>query len=282
MRKDPAHHITDSELLQAADGELSNRRTAEIQEHLASCWSCRARRAEIESTIADFVQVYEHETSANLPSTEAARHQLETRLARLAASSRPSVWERVPGFLTFGRRLAYAGGALALVLLYFVAVRVGPPELHAGLVPDTRLTPGATRNVTRENICSPDGPGSPESSGDLQAISPRVARRVFEEYGIRNPEPRMYEVDYLITPALGGSTDIQNLWPQPYTEGTWNSHVKDALEDRLRVMVCAGMLDLPTAQRDISADWIAAYKKYFRTREPLEIHAGFALDPPWE
>jgi len=278
MSKDPTPHITDSELLQAADGELSNRRTSEIQAHLASCWSCRGRHAEIESTIADFVQVYEHENGANMPSIEAARHQLETRLSHLAASSRPSVWERASGILSGGWRLAYAGGALALLLLYFVAARWSTPELHAGLVPDTRLTPGATRSVTRENICSP----GPESSGEPQAVPSTVAMRVFEEYGIRNPEPRMYEVDYLITPALGGSADIQNLWPQPYTEGTWNSHVKDALEDRLRVMVCAGMLDLPTAQRDISADWIAAYRKYFRTREPLEIHAGFALDAPWE
>jgi hypothetical protein len=44
--------------------------------------------------------------------------------------------------------------------------------------------------------------------------------------------------------------------------------VKDALEERLHEMVCAGQLDLSTAQRDIAADWIAAYKKYFRTDRP--------------
>src|SRR6185295_12654772 len=132
------------------------------------------------------------------------------------------------------------------------------------------------RSVTRQDICDPG------KTDDSQAVASSVARQVFEEYGIHNPAPRRYEVDYLITPALGGSTDIQNLWPQPYAEGTWNSHVKDALEDRLRALVCEGTLDLPTAQHEISADWIAAYKKYFRTREPLEIHAGFALDPPWE
>jgi hypothetical protein len=44
--------------------------------------------------------------------------------------------------------------------------------------------------------------------------------------------------------------------------------VKDALEDRLRDMVCRGQLDLAEAQRDISTDWIAAYKKYFQTNVP--------------
>ena len=34
-------------------------------------------------------------------------------------------------------------------------------------------------------------------------------------------------------------------------------------------MVCAGKVDLSTAQNDIATDWIAAYKKYFRTDAPL-------------
>ena len=29
-------------------------------------------------------------------------------------------------------------------------------------------------------------------------------------------QPRNYEVDHLITPALGGTDDIRNLWPEPY------------------------------------------------------------------
>jgi hypothetical protein len=33
-------------------------------------------------------------------------------------------------------------------------------------------------------------------------------------------------------------------------------------------MVCAGEMDLATAQRELSQDWIAAYKKYFHTDEP--------------
>jgi hypothetical protein len=50
---------------------------------------------------------------------------------------------------------------------------------------------------------------------------------------------------------------------------TANARVKDELEDRLHEMVSNGELDLSTAQRCISTDWIVAYKKYFHTVRPL-------------
>ena len=95
-----------------------------------------------------------------------------------------------------------------------------------------------------------------------------LRRRVFEEYGIAHAEPRFYEVDYLITPALGGADDIHNLWPQSNSDTVWNAQVKDDLEDHLRALVCAGKLDLATAQREIAGNWIDAYKKYFHTDRP--------------
>jgi hypothetical protein len=57
---------------------------------------------------------------------------------------------------------------------------------------------------------------------------------------------------------------------------TWNAHVKDTLEEHLHEMVCAGKLDLSTAQRDIAMDWIAAYKKYFQTDRPLSERSDLA------
>jgi hypothetical protein len=63
----------------------------------------------------------------------------------------------------------------------------------------------------------------------------------------------------------------RNLWPHSHST-VWSARVKDALEDRLREMVCEGDLDLTEAQREIATDWISAYKKYFHTDEPLEEH----------
>jgi len=101
-----------------------------------------------------------------------------------------------------------------------------------------------------------------------------LQQEVFREYGLAGAKPEAYEVDYLITPELGGSSDIRNLWPQPYSSNVWNAHVKDALEERLHQMVCAGEIDLETAQRDIATNWILAYKKYFHTDRPLGSEAS--------
>ena len=51
-------HLSDEELLLAADGELPTGRAAQVHAHLAACWSCRARMAEIEGTIADFARAH--------------------------------------------------------------------------------------------------------------------------------------------------------------------------------------------------------------------------------
>ena len=48
---------------------------------------------------------------------------------------------------------------------------------------------------------------------------------------------------------------------ESYT-GNWNAHIKDKLENKLHDDVCAGQVDLKTAQRAIAGDWVAAYKKY--------------------
>ncbi len=76
---------------------------------------------------------------------------------------------------------------------------------------------------------------------------------------------REYELDYLITPELGGIADRRNLWPERYDSRVWNAHVKDELERLLPQLVCQGRLDLVTAQQDIAANWIVAYQKYFQT-----------------
>jgi hypothetical protein len=155
--------------------------------------------------------------------------------------------------------------------------RSGPSGLaEVRSIPDPRITPGATLPVTREDVC---GEGAVEG---VRIVPAAVARQVFRSYGIDAPQPRAYEVDYLITPALGGSDNIRNFWPQPYGNTIWNAHTKDALEDHLRGLVCAGQVGLATAQQDIARDWIAAYKKYFRTERPLPEHFAFLKDRPWE
>ena len=94
--------------------------------------------------------------------------------------------------------------------------------------------------------------------------------------GMEHVADEEYELDYLITPELGGSSDRRNLWPERYGSRVWNARVKDELERLLPQMVCEGRLDLATAQHDIASNWIAAYQKYFGTDRPLGSGAGRA------
>ena len=52
-------HLSDQQLLQCVDGELSAHEEKLVGEHLAGCWKCRARRQELEDAIAGFVRVYQ-------------------------------------------------------------------------------------------------------------------------------------------------------------------------------------------------------------------------------
>src|SRR5262249_29140839 len=49
-------HLTDEQLVAALDGELIPADLARVDEHLAACWTCRARRDELAATMTDFVQ----------------------------------------------------------------------------------------------------------------------------------------------------------------------------------------------------------------------------------
>ena len=146
--------------------------------------------------------------------------------------------------------------------------KVAPPKaaLEAGSLPDTKRTPGATLDVTKDDICTPG------YSKKVRDVPTSVKRQVYAEYNTQDV-PRMYEVDHLISLELGGSNSVRNLWPEPY-DIYWNAHVKDTLENRLHSLVCDGSISLETAQKAISTDWIDAYKTYFHTDAPLAANNG--------
>jgi hypothetical protein len=264
------NHLSDEDLLLAADGELSARDSARVHLHLAACWTCRARKQEIESAVGEFVRAYRQTFDSQCPSGDGPRALLKSQMSLLAEArpeSRVHYWFRHLSWRFSGAILAIAG--LAAVAAYLTSPSwFGPQRVRAAtvMVPNPQLTPGATVFMTREQVC--------RAGNDKNAVvSADVRRKVFAAYGISSGAPRDYEVDYLITPALGGADDIRNLWPESYGAVVWNARVKDALEDRMRELVCTGQLDLATAQREIAMDWIGSYKKYFHTERPLATEA---------
>jgi hypothetical protein len=71
-----------------------------------------------------------------------------------------------------------------------------------------------------------------------------------------------YEEDHLIPLALGGSPSIvKNLWPEPRNISR-GAGLKDRLENKMHLMVCAGVLTLKAAQKVFMQNWILGYHKY--------------------
>jgi hypothetical protein len=251
-------HLTDQEVILLADGELPWRRMSEAREHLDACWTCRTRLGEMQGTISAFVRLYRDSLDAQLPPVAGPRALLRAQMENETAAGAPNLWHRL-----FAGQGASLAASLLVACLAVFAVYEGDVARRVGdlSIPKNSLTPGETRAVTIEDVCS-----APREISVNVPVS--LKQQVFREYGIRDTRPNAYEVDYLITPELGGASSIRNLWPEPYS-ATWNAHVKDRLEDRLHGLVCTGQVDLATAQRDISRDWIGAYKKYFHTDKPF-------------
>jgi anti-sigma factor RsiW len=266
-------HLSDRDLLASADGELPERRTAKIRAHLNECWVCRSRMARLEVTIGDFVNSYHSHFDPQLPPIDGPAACLKARLAQQF----PSRSNRLRAFLDELRVRkwpAYAFSCFLVVLVAALLSRQGrtgrfaehqiSSQLSAQTVPDPSLTPGETTPVSKSEVC-----GANAMTEENSQIPEDLKQAVFAEYGLRNAPRGAYEVDFLITPELGGSVSIRNLWPEPYYSRAWNALVKDVLEDRLHTLVCSGALDLTVAQREIATNWVDAYKKYVRTNNPM-------------
>jgi hypothetical protein len=261
-------HPPDEQLLCFAERELSPGRAAAIRVHVAQCQSCHERLIQLQTTLADFVSLHE-ESLTPLPSV--STRERAAFKARLSAEKHPGAVSFAWLHTAMPRQLLAACAALLVVAAGWLALRNSPrymyrqgaaSQLASGL-PERRLTPGVVHPIRVEDLC-----GSPGLSND-PPLSPSLEQAVFTEYGLPASSKNHYEVDYLISPSLGGTEDIRNLWPQPSSTTSWDARVKDELENHLHTLVCQGKLPLETAQKEIAGDWIEAYKRYFHTDTPL-------------
>lgn len=117
-----------------------------------------------------------------------------------------------------------------------------------GMLPDPACTPGAVLTTEVQVVCQPGYAGS------VRNVSEATRRQVYAAYGIM-PRPNAYEIDHLISLELGGSNEVDNLWPESY-RGTQNAHDKDRLENDAHRLVCTDQLPLAEAQRKIAQNWV--------------------------
>ena len=291
-------HVSDGELLLLdEDGALSARRRAAVSRHVAACPRCASRRTELGAALADAAAGC-REAPAGATPLHVARARLREAIearppSRWSFAEPPSAGWPLAGWSLAGRASRLAVPAFAVVAVF--AVLSWPPTdgpgapdrpaagargpgaeaapASAGLErPRQDLTPGSVLPVGVDEICRGGVTGLPP-------VAAQVPRQVFESYGVDYRRAAEYELDFLITPELGGAPDRRNLWPQPYRAGVWNAYVKDELERELQDLVCRGTLDLATAQRELANDWIAAYKRRFNTDRPLRDYGLFPLTP---
>ena len=272
-------HPSERVLIRAVDGELSSRRRAAVDAHVRVCARCRARAEALAAIDVEIIETV-RDQPARWNGRDALRDRLRAEMARRAPSHQPR-WFRLrlaPG-VSLGPRLALIAAALALIVQaiwlshWVISRNAAPRGVEASALPDHALTPGAVGPVSLATLCA-------GRSVDRPPITQTVRDTVLRGYRMERVDAREYELDYLVTPELGGVPDPRNLWPERYSANVWNARVKDELEDLLPQLVCRGELDLPTAQREIADNWIAAYKRHFRTDHPIGMHqiALFTFD----
>ena len=167
-------HLSDRELLMAMDGELPQRDASTVHSHLMACWTCRARKLELERAVADFVDVY-RDNSVESPASKGPRALLKAQLAQLART-KPSWHETLPGVVTRAGWIAAAAVCCA-GLIWFANgnLDVSQRSTRAVTAPNPRITPGAAALVGRGEVCGGFEPNNKEVPVALQ-------RRVFEEF----------------------------------------------------------------------------------------------------
>jgi hypothetical protein len=271
-----SRHVSDRELMLSLDGELPSRRQALLTQHVEACRVCRDKSDHFRATMAAIERLYRGEYGVSTRSPDYGRVRLAATL-REAASSEPTWLHGTTQFLTGpllnGLSLSHAIGTglvmIAVCAAAVFAVRMSTaPAAHvpSDVLPQSSLTPGAVSALTTAELCNGVRPS--------RLVTDSVRRQVLHAYQMEEVPAATYELDALITPELGGSTDPANLWPQRYRSPVWNARVKDALERALPEMVCRQQITLAQAQQEIASDWIAAYKHHFHTEMPLRAHLG--------
>lgn len=269
-------HPSDEMLVRAVDGELPAQRQLEVERHLRECERCRAHTTALAAVATAVSEACRHQNAGERASMETSRRRLQASMTELSAAQERSWWFRMRRVTAAVPLVARVAAAAAIVAFVFQLTRPspeGPPaaadprSVHA--LPIRAFTPGATGPYSVQTLCT----GRPPAR---QPIPASLRGAVLRQYGMEKVADGDYELDYLITPELGGIADQRNLWPERYASGIWNARVKDDLEDLLPQLVCAGSLDLATAQRDMADNWIAAYRKYFGTDRPALRQASLA------
>ena len=137
---------------------------------------------------------------------------------------------------------------------------------QAPAMPNPKLTPGVVRTTSAAEICA-------TGTANQRHWTRERDNKILRLYGLPEGPHPLYEIDHLVPLGIGGADDDANLWPQPraaFNPANQDSaEKKDRLEWRMRDMICHpvtkdGNWSPALLQKEIAADWLAAYAKYMQ------------------
>jgi len=133
-------------------------------------------------------------------------------------------------------------------------------------LPDPRCTPGAAdQAVTQQNlhttVCRKGG--YTRTVRPPRAVTDAAKQKLLAAYGISRSHTHEYELDHLLDLASGGSSAVQNLFPQPNVlkTGGGSAYVhndKDRVEAYTFHALCAGKVTLAAVQQAMTSNWTTA------------------------
>jgi hypothetical protein len=133
----PGGHPDESQLLLALERELPAVEFAEVEQHVGSCWSCRARSDEMRRGILGFVEYREKRYLPLLDSPPTDFRSFPDQLRTVALEYRrpnvlAKVWRRFMGRFALPRQFGYASAVavvMASILLWMEVLN--PPAMSA-------------------------------------------------------------------------------------------------------------------------------------------------------
>lgn len=153
------------------------------------------------------------------------------------------------------------GKANILCILAFCGIATA--ESTYSYLPNSALTPGVVATVDTALVCEKSYPSR------SRYVTRSTKNKVYMNYGV-NKElcVKGCKIDHLIPLSIGGSNDIENLWPHEYG-ADWTVFAKTRLEVRLRKEVCGGKMPIVEAQQCIQKDWTQCYTRFYTPKEQL-------------
>jgi hypothetical protein len=260
-------HPDENQLLLALERELSPEETAEVEQHLGNCWSCRARFSEMQSGILAFV---EYREKRYLPSLEPPPHDFggfPGKLGRIAAEGKPDglarrIWRSIWRFATSSNQVKWvsATAAIMVIIIFWTQVLLNPSTVSASEF--------LVRATAAQN------PGTQEKG--------QASRTAHQTVRITNGQQTVVrEFEWAV-----GSPVPQARWPMKAEPSKWNAPFtadgfaawRDSVSTRKDKVKRSGdrsTLDTTAVDDPVKEAWIVVRTGDFH---PLEQHIRFADD----